>query len=432
VYTKHILYILHKQFEFAIQTRIVARLKTNQLPPLTSHIWILGHNINDTVSTMAPPPYHDRSGTGKSDQPPPVDSIERGEVVRIEDYGAFVQLERYRGMRGLVHISQIAATRLEQVTDAVSVQDVVWVKVLEVSEEESPDGRPRHKIRLSMKDASQDGSAQDLGAISQANEHASHALESNLNSTIGMGFARDPMAGYSSGSRLVMKHQKRDAQVINGYALVDDTEGELAEPPAPVNVNANVNVAPVAPKAPLGRGRGTTLPAWMTKQDGDEPGPSKGSDKHGSDDDSSGRRHRKRKDKSKRKDRKKHSSRKHDDRPRDSSKRSKRHNSEDEEDEEEEDERRRRKRKSHRRSRSSSEDSAKDRDRSRRRHRDRDKQSDEPERERDRSRSGKSRDQFSDASDDDGVQFQSVEEAKKLIEEIDAKRRGSRDEKSTS
>jgi predicted RNA-binding protein with RPS1 domain len=221
------------------------------------------------------PPYHDRGGAGKIDHPPPVDSIERGEVVRIEDYGAFVQLERYRGMRGLVHISQIASTRLEQVTDAVSVQDTVWVKVLEVSEEESPDGRPRHKIRLSMKDASQDGSAQDLGAISQANEQASHALESNLNSTIGMGFARDPMAGYSSGSRLVMKHEKkRDAQVINGYALVDDTEGELApEPPsaAPVNVNVNVNVAaPMAPKAPLGRGRGTTLPAWMTKQDDDE------------------------------------------------------------------------------------------------------------------------------------------------------------------
>lgn len=376
------------------------------------------------------PPYHDRGGTGggPSNQPPPVDSIERGEVVRIEDYGAFVQLERYRGMRGLVHISQIAATRLEQVTDAVSVQDIVWVKVLEVSEEESHDGRPRHKIRLSMKDASQDGSAQDLGAISQANEQASHALESNLNSTIGMGFAGDPMAGYSSGSRLVMKHEKKkDAQVINGYALVDDTEGELAEPPAPVNVNVNVNVAPVAPKAPMGRGRGTTLPAWMTKQDSDEPGPSKKADKHGSDDDSSGRRHRKRKDKSKRKDRKKYSSRKHDDRPRES-KRSKRHYSEDEDEEEE---RRHRKRKSHRRSRSSSEDSAKDRDRARQRHRD--KQSDEPERERDRSRSRKNRDrdQYSDASDD-GVQFQSVEEAKKLIEEIDAKRRGSRDEKSIS
>jgi predicted RNA-binding protein with RPS1 domain len=376
------------------------------------------------------PPYHDRGG-GKSDQPPPVGSIERGEVMRIEDYGAFVQLERYRGMRGLVHISQITSTRLEQVTDAVSVQDTVWVKVLEVSEEASPDGRPRHKIRLSMKDASQDGSAQDLGAISQALESASHALESNLNSTIGMSFARDPMAGYSSGSRLVMKHEKKDALVINGYSLVDDTEGEMPEPPAPVNGNVNgngnaiVNVAPMAPKAPMGRGRGTTLPAWMTKQDSDEPGPSKGADKHkhGSDDDSSGRRHRKKKDKSSRKDRKKHSLRRHEDRHRES-KRLKRRYSEDEEEE-----RRHRKRKSHRRSRSISEDSVKDRDRARRRHRD--KQSDDSERERGRSRSGKNRDQYSDASDD-GIQFQSVEEAKKLIEEIDAKRRESREKESIS
>jgi ribosomal protein S1 len=33
-------------------------------------------------------------------------SIERGRVSRIEPYGAFVELEKYRS-RGLVHISQI-------------------------------------------------------------------------------------------------------------------------------------------------------------------------------------------------------------------------------------------------------------------------------------------------------------------------------------
>jgi predicted RNA-binding protein with RPS1 domain len=400
------------------------------------------------------PPYHDRGGA--SDQPPPVGSIERGQVMRIEDYGAFVQLERYH-VRGMVHISQLASTRLDKVTDAVSLQDTVWVKVLGVEPGVSQGDRPRYKVSLSMKDASQDGSAEDLGAISEAREQASQALESSLNSTIGMGVARDPMAGYSSGSRLVLKHEKKEALVINGYALVDDTEGELPEPPAPV-VNVNVHVAPAAPKAPMGRGRGTTLPSWMTKQDSVEPGPSKGNDRHRSDDDSSERRHRKKKDKSKRKDRKKHSSRKHDDhdRPRES-RRSKRRYSDDEEDEEdekirrklddrhresrrskrrysddekdEEDEKSRRKRKSHRRTRSSSEDSAKGRDRSRRKHRA--KHSDESESGRDRSRSGRNRDrdQYSDASDDDGIQFENVEEAKKLIEEIDAKRKQSRDER---
>lgn len=33
-------------------------------------------------------------------------SIERGKVSRIEQYGAFVDLDKYRS-RGLVHISQI-------------------------------------------------------------------------------------------------------------------------------------------------------------------------------------------------------------------------------------------------------------------------------------------------------------------------------------
>jgi predicted RNA-binding protein with RPS1 domain len=44
---------------------------------------------------------------------PEVGAIERGEVVRIEPYGAFVQLESYHRIRGLVHISQIASMRLE-------------------------------------------------------------------------------------------------------------------------------------------------------------------------------------------------------------------------------------------------------------------------------------------------------------------------------
>jgi translation initiation factor 2 alpha subunit (eIF-2alpha) len=61
------------------------------------------------------PPYHDRGGTSKSDHPQS-DSIERGEIVRIEDFWRVLStaLEHYRGMRGLVHINQIASTRLEE------------------------------------------------------------------------------------------------------------------------------------------------------------------------------------------------------------------------------------------------------------------------------------------------------------------------------
>ncbi|NVK22116.1 MAG: polyribonucleotide nucleotidyltransferase [Kangiellaceae bacterium] len=64
-----------------------------------------------------------------------------GKVVRLADFGAFVQLTP--GKDGLVHISQIAHERVNKVTDYLKEGDMVKVKVLEVDRQ----GR----IRLSMK-----------------------------------------------------------------------------------------------------------------------------------------------------------------------------------------------------------------------------------------------------------------------------------------
>lgn len=66
-----------------------------------------------------------------------------GKVVKITDFGAFVQLAP--GTDGLVHISQLANRRVAKVTDVVNEGDIIKVKVLEVSQ----DGR----IRLSLKAA---------------------------------------------------------------------------------------------------------------------------------------------------------------------------------------------------------------------------------------------------------------------------------------
>ena len=63
----------------------------------------------------------------------PVGSIVQGKVVRITTFGAFVELEP--GLDGLVHISQCALTRIAKVEDAVSVGDVIRVKVLDVNPE---------------------------------------------------------------------------------------------------------------------------------------------------------------------------------------------------------------------------------------------------------------------------------------------------------
>ena len=65
-----------------------------------------------------------------------------GKVVRIMDFGAFVELTP--GTDGLVHVSELAWTRTENVSDVVKLGDMVKVKVKEVGD----DG----KIKLSMKD----------------------------------------------------------------------------------------------------------------------------------------------------------------------------------------------------------------------------------------------------------------------------------------
>jgi polyribonucleotide nucleotidyltransferase len=71
-----------------------------------------------------------------------VGRIYTGKVVRIMDFGAFVELKR--GVDGLCHISQLAHERVEKVTDVVKEGDIIDVKVLEIDKQ--------GKIRLSRKE----------------------------------------------------------------------------------------------------------------------------------------------------------------------------------------------------------------------------------------------------------------------------------------
>ncbi len=72
---------------------------------------------------------------------PEVGEIYEGTVVKIMDFGAFVQI--MPGTDGLVHISQLASQRVNKVSDIVKEGDLIKVKVLEINR----DG----KIRLSHK-----------------------------------------------------------------------------------------------------------------------------------------------------------------------------------------------------------------------------------------------------------------------------------------
>lgn len=72
-----------------------------------------------------------------------VGELFNGEVVRLMDFGAFVQI--LPGKDGLVHVSELAPWRVDQVTDIVKVGDKVKVKVIEIDE--------KGRTNLSMKQA---------------------------------------------------------------------------------------------------------------------------------------------------------------------------------------------------------------------------------------------------------------------------------------
>ena len=278
-------------------------------------------------------------------QPPELYAISRGIVSKIESYGCFVKLHN-SPVSGLVHISQLYSTKIDNVTDVVSLDMEVWVKVISIQVETIEDEttgrtRQRHKVKLSMKYVNQD-TGQDLdpeneniendmqrssrggggrggmsaGNVMDGTNGANSQLGQALSSNIGMSIAMDP-------GNLVLKGKRGAASAaINGYSLVKEDEGEVPNN----NADHQESIMPVKQKVvrPMGRGRGTTLPAWMTRVDSedklgtmnalpkDDDNGSRGSDRHRSksrrDD-----KHKHRKERRSKKYHKKHKSRKHKD-----------------------------------------------------------------------------------------------------------------------
>ena len=74
---------------------------------------------------------------------PQVGELYYGKVVRILQFGVFVELAP--GKDGLVHISKLADHGIEKVEDACKVGDMMWVKVTEIDE--------KGRVNLSHKDA---------------------------------------------------------------------------------------------------------------------------------------------------------------------------------------------------------------------------------------------------------------------------------------
>ena len=88
---------------------------------------------------------------------PEVGAIYNGKVVKVVDFGAFVN---FLGARdGLVHISELNSERVRTVSDVVNLGDEVKVKVLEFDD--------RGKVRLSMRLVNQE-TGEDLGDAPKA------------------------------------------------------------------------------------------------------------------------------------------------------------------------------------------------------------------------------------------------------------------------
>jgi predicted RNA-binding protein with RPS1 domain len=257
---------------------------------------------------------------------------------------------------GLVHVSQLHPSRITNVNDVVNINDGVFVKVIDIfvektintnqynnhnveagtrtsdSRNNNANCKVRHKIKLSMKYVNQDtGLDLDISNNQLANDmllsqesssrggsgrnnngngvNNSHLLERALASNIGISIAIDP-------GNLILKGKSRTGGVggggnlVNGYALVGEEEDE--EPSSELismSTNNNISAAATASSTPslrpIGRGRGTTLPAWMTKRDEDEDrlkhkADLPDDDNNGVDDDrSSRRRHEKRRSRTK-------------------------------------------------------------------------------------------------------------------------------------
>lgn len=77
--------------------------------------------------------------------------ILQGRVTKLMPYGAFIEL--IPGVEGMAHISEMSWTRIETPQEAVSVDDIVNVKLLKIEKKEGSD---MPKVSLSMKQTSSD------------------------------------------------------------------------------------------------------------------------------------------------------------------------------------------------------------------------------------------------------------------------------------
>eukprot|EP00466_Bigelowiella_natans_P014156 jgi/Bigna1/81590/fgenesh1_pg.82_\ len=88
---------------------------------------------------------HQNRREGGEVELPSLNSIQRGKVVGITTFGAFVRLELFPEISGLVHISQLAHQRVEKVEEVLDKDATIWVKVIDIQEDVDHSNKKRKK-----------------------------------------------------------------------------------------------------------------------------------------------------------------------------------------------------------------------------------------------------------------------------------------------
>ena len=101
---------------------------------------------------------------------PEVGTIYEGKVVKIMDFGAFVNF--FGKKDGLVHISQLSTERVNKVTDIVSEGDIVKVKFV---------GFDRGKVKLSMKNIDQETGEESVNENKKEDKKANKKEDKKAN-----------------------------------------------------------------------------------------------------------------------------------------------------------------------------------------------------------------------------------------------------------
>ena len=97
-----------------------------------------------------------------------IGQVIEGKVVQIKEYGAFIELEP--GLDGLVHISEVAHKRVENINNELEVGQTVKVKILEVDKD-------RKRISLSIRETIEPPTPEEIEAEKAAAAAAKAAEE---------------------------------------------------------------------------------------------------------------------------------------------------------------------------------------------------------------------------------------------------------------